>query len=735
MRVPEGKTFIAGMREVACGDASTLFDCLKGVVNAIGSLGVKDLTSWVNEKIVSIKNTMSDRAAVQKKMNAMLEDVSTHVAPTVKDEWSEMKEDERKGFCRMNNLFCGMHGIVSMAEQAQCTLKMWEHMIFGDTAVGAACHPGAKLCGTVRLVRTVCKAVQDRGCERAGKPVAFREFLCTVYGIHEVLPPFKGNRFNILFHNGAAVYALLADFLEQMRGDNLLMAAVHDLQVKQYVCGVGALGLICKAVTVPLWRVLESEGHVGKLTGRYECLLARRKSWAEDASDFLDRSERLFDDVLDDNDWVMARLTERCDLDPMTEQVLEVLFSSFVAKLRDLLGDQLEGGTNSNMDESMLSETVSVPKTNVACEWDFGLLDNLMRSRPTAHVSALEGVMMYGENGISDWLKNMDEDRIEKRVEAAPKSVEEQLLCEKRRREVLHVRRAEVLQMNQRQHERKEVNARLRAEELTGQLHACGGLMVREEEVDCLIRKMSPRDAQRVLEIQLKFRKFVLKCENVDGCLNVTKSRRKLNVQELAEYLKNCLRRRERELNVVNSATNMNELCADEDVVCEWKKKCLNEEVSQEDIVVCKRRNNEANVPFVCDLYDLVGKRVEHLNDRGVWRTAVVIRVCENGNEVLHEVVYDGCEPCMVDLRGDWNAGAIRECKLDESAVKGKCVLMRHVDDNGNARWWHGRVVNVVNGSGGSAEMWIEWDEADEEDLYKCDLNAMYVSVDLCLLE
>ena len=93
VRVPEGKTFIAGMREVACGDASTLFDCLKGVVNAIGSLGVKDLTSWVNEKIVSIKNTMSDRAAVQKKMNAMLEDVSTHVAPTVKDEWSEMKED------------------------------------------------------------------------------------------------------------------------------------------------------------------------------------------------------------------------------------------------------------------------------------------------------------------------------------------------------------------------------------------------------------------------------------------------------------------------------------------------------------------------------------------------------------------------------------------------------------------------------------------------------------------
>jgi hypothetical protein len=27
------------------------------------------------------------------------------------------------------------------------------------------------------MVRTVCKAVQDRGCEKSGKPVEFREFL------------------------------------------------------------------------------------------------------------------------------------------------------------------------------------------------------------------------------------------------------------------------------------------------------------------------------------------------------------------------------------------------------------------------------------------------------------------------------------------------------------------------------------------------------------------------------
>ena len=50
----------------------------------------------------------------------------------------------------------------------------------------------------------------------------------------------------------------------------------------------------------------------------------------------------------------------------------------------------------------------------------------------------------------------------------------------------------------------------------------------------------------------------------------------------------------------------------------------------------------------------------------------------------------------------------LRVCKLDESAVMEKCVPMRRVDDNGNARWWHGRLVNVVNGRSGNAEMWIE---------------------------
>ena len=69
--------------------------------------------------------------------------------------------------------------------------------------------------GVERLIRTVCKAIQDRGCEKSGKPVHFRAFLRDKGRNFVPLAPFKGNRFNILFHNGAGVYFLQNDLRDR----------------------------------------------------------------------------------------------------------------------------------------------------------------------------------------------------------------------------------------------------------------------------------------------------------------------------------------------------------------------------------------------------------------------------------------------------------------------------------------------------------------------------------------
>ena len=159
------------------------------------------------------------------------------------------------------NDFCGLHLLVAFADQAEATLKLWDKLIHEDKAVGSL----KKECGgfsssdsgTYRLVRTVCKAVQERGCEKSGRPVQFAQFVQQEGEATSVpLVPFKGNRFNVFFHNGGGVfylYEVLKRFFEQVKeGNNLLKAVYHDLQVFSFLAGCRALGLIGKLITTPL---------------------------------------------------------------------------------------------------------------------------------------------------------------------------------------------------------------------------------------------------------------------------------------------------------------------------------------------------------------------------------------------------------------------------------------------------------------------------------------------------
>ena len=79
-------------------------------------------------------------------------------------------------------------------------------------------------------MRTVCKAVQAKGCERSGRAVAFTDFV-RGQGVQSIpLAPFRGNRFNILFYNGGGVFFLLDQlkfFFEWMKEENKLLKAVQ----------------------------------------------------------------------------------------------------------------------------------------------------------------------------------------------------------------------------------------------------------------------------------------------------------------------------------------------------------------------------------------------------------------------------------------------------------------------------------------------------------------------------
>ena len=141
----------------------------------------------------------------------------------------DFSDREKEQLGKVNSFFCGLHFIVGLADQVSETLRAWEKMIFDDAKVGACnvcgLNPGAGESGTVRLIRTLCKAVQDRGCQKSGKPFQFRSFLKTKGIDHVPLAPFKGNRFNILFHNASGVSYLFDHLVELLEEDKFEISA------------------------------------------------------------------------------------------------------------------------------------------------------------------------------------------------------------------------------------------------------------------------------------------------------------------------------------------------------------------------------------------------------------------------------------------------------------------------------------------------------------------------------
>ena len=60
--------------------------------------------------------------------------------------------------------------------------------------------------GTVRLVRTACKALCKHGSEQSGVYQAFTTFLVSNGVSRNPLASFKGNRFNILFYDAGTLF-------------------------------------------------------------------------------------------------------------------------------------------------------------------------------------------------------------------------------------------------------------------------------------------------------------------------------------------------------------------------------------------------------------------------------------------------------------------------------------------------------------------------------------------------
>ena len=260
-------SYTLGLRETSSGSASTMLGTLQEIIADIEEVSTE--TDAGKKILANIKSTMSDRASTQKAFNDLLTDYRSGVLPQVIEEWDKLSEEEQLSMSSMYNFFCGMHLVVNMAECSSESLRLFEDSTSTPNPHGES--------GPVNLIRIVSKAFEKRD-QKSGCPVKFSGFLRTQGVRRNPLAHFRGNRFNILFHNAAAVYFLrphIVQFLTQVNGvpNKLLAAVLTGIQNNFNLAACKALGLIDKFITGPLWRVLESDIHILDMPEKYRSLL------------------------------------------------------------------------------------------------------------------------------------------------------------------------------------------------------------------------------------------------------------------------------------------------------------------------------------------------------------------------------------------------------------------------------------------------------------------------------
>ena len=211
--------------------------------------------------------------------------------------------------------------MVGLSDQAEEALKIWEELIFEGAKVGSqllARDYSVGESGTLRLIRTICKAVQSKGCQKSGRSIDFLAFLKDKTNSNEVSVPlaqFVGNRFNIMFHNAAGLYYLdeeLKEFLNLYKDENDLLRAVNkDFRVKTYLVGARALGLISKLIIVPLWHILEDKSvSILEMYEKYTHLVSCFNRWSKDPAKFMKGEDIVFYTVPISKDNIYFKLVE-----------------------------------------------------------------------------------------------------------------------------------------------------------------------------------------------------------------------------------------------------------------------------------------------------------------------------------------------------------------------------------------------------------------------------------------
>ena len=375
--------------------------------------------------------------------------------------------------------------------------------------------------------------------------VEFSTFLKDNYNLTDIpLYPFLGNRFNILFLNGAGVFSLynhLLEFFDKVdKGNKLLIAVCWDLLVTQFRIGCRCLGLIHKIITGPLWRKMEVEKNALNMSPYYQQMILFFENCAKDSSRFLKGEDLLFPNLVNKDEIFNNLISPHPDIDESSIQCLEIIFGSFVVISKRMLSDHLDGGKYASPDIDLQVEAKSVPTTNAEAERDFGMLDRLKKLKPKAIDITIKGLIMFSRNKTKTWRDSLSSEELKNVMQRARLSKKLQKSKYLERLSKIHIQRALKLKSAIEKKQIKDQAKCLEKEHLTEQIAKVGGLW-KENLENHLSEFKNENQCRLALKLQLNFRNKVLGVNCDKKLFHLSSGGKLKSVEELTNNLKEVI--------------------------------------------------------------------------------------------------------------------------------------------------------------------------------------------------
>lgn len=334
VRDKEGRYFTLGLRDLTTKSGKDTLETFKEILDDIDKVA-NDTASDTSKKILTnIRTTMSDSASTEIKFNELLQEYRTSVLPYTVDNYNQLDEASKHSVNTLMNFFCGLHSLVHFAETSNKAIDEVEKEICnGNPPIDDQSFRKWGESGAARLIGTACKSFARGADEKSGCHNQFLTYLGTFMREHHMrclkLVPYRGHRFNILFHNAGQVFMLHSEMIQFLKGfslNRLTKSVLHDLQQPLYISGCKALGLISKFISTLLWNILEDKRiHILEMNRYYTMLSDGLRNAALNINDFMTGKCKPFPDIPVKEDYVYELLLKESQYDNDCEAILSVL--------------------------------------------------------------------------------------------------------------------------------------------------------------------------------------------------------------------------------------------------------------------------------------------------------------------------------------------------------------------------------------------------------------------------